>query len=71
VRALAGEGVVVVAMGCKVQRALDRAGLVHRPLIHPATRGAIRTRAVYQAHVAAVLGAGRDASARPSAGTAA
>jgi hypothetical protein len=56
-RALAADGVVIVAMGCKVQRALARVGVLFLPMVHPAARGVIRTRAVYQAHVASVLGA--------------
>ena len=45
-----------------VQRALGRAGVAHRRLIHPAARGAIRARATYQAHVATVLGRRQDAA---------
>jgi hypothetical protein len=40
-------------------------------LIHPAARGAIRARAAYRAHVAAVLGAHRAPAGAPDAGTAA
>jgi hypothetical protein len=54
--ALVDSGAELVAMGRIVQRVLTRAGLPHRCLIHPAARGAIRARAAYQAHVAAVLG---------------
>ena len=71
VRRLAAEGLEVVALGCKVRRALDRAGVVHRPMVHPAARGAIRARAVYRAHVAAVLGDARTASAPSAPGAAA
>jgi hypothetical protein len=62
-RALAAEGVEIVGLGRLVQRALERAGVPHRRLIHPAARGAIRARAVYQAHVASVLGREYDAAA--------
>ncbi len=55
-QALAAEGVEIVALGRLVHRALERAGVSHRQLIHPAARGAIRARAAYQAHVASVLG---------------
>lgn len=48
-------GATVVALGRLVQRELARAGVPHRSLIHPAARGAIRRRAVYHAHVRAVL----------------
>jgi hypothetical protein len=54
--ALVDSGAELVAMGRIVQRVLTRAGLPYRCLIHPAARGAIRARAAYQAHVAAVLG---------------
>jgi hypothetical protein len=56
VRELAAAGVLVVGMGCKVQRALARHRAGHLPLVHPAAPGLVRTRAVYQAHVATVLG---------------
>jgi hypothetical protein len=56
VRTLAGEGLPIVGMGRLVQRALERASVPHLRLVHPAARGAIRARAAYQAHVAAVLG---------------
>jgi hypothetical protein len=55
-RALAAEGVEIIALGRIVHCALERAGVAHRRLIHPAARGAIRARAAYQAHVASVLG---------------
>ena len=61
-RTLAEEGVEIVGLGRIVQRALERAGVDHRQLIHPAARGAIRARAAYQAHVATVLGRGQDAA---------
>ena len=56
VRSLAGTGACIVALGRRVQAALTRAGVAHVGLVHPAARGAIRARAAYQAHVAAVLG---------------
>lgn len=55
VRALAEAGAEIVALGRAAHRALERAGLPHRELTHPAARGAIRARAAYQAHVAVVL----------------
>jgi hypothetical protein len=45
----------VVGMGCLVCRTLSQHGIPHHRLIHPAARGAIRARSVYQAHVRAVL----------------
>ncbi len=55
VRALASEGRTVVALGRAVQHTLTRNGVPFLALTHPAARGQIRMRAVYQAHVAAVL----------------
>lgn len=55
-RSLAETGIVIVGLGRRVQAALRRTGLPHRSLVHPAARGFIRGRAVYQARVAAVLG---------------
>jgi hypothetical protein len=52
---LRAAGVQLVGLGRLVQRELDRAGLPHIPLVHPAARGAIRKRERYHAHVAAVL----------------
>ena len=61
-RSLAGSGVGIVGLGRRVQMALRQADLPHRRLIHPAARGAVRGRAVYQAHVAAALGHPRAAA---------
>jgi hypothetical protein len=54
VRTLASESATVIALGRVVQR-LARYQISFVPLTHPAARGRIRTRAVYQAHVAEVL----------------
>ena len=70
VRAAGADGLTVVAMGCKAQLALERAGVRFMPLVHPAARGVIRTRAVYQAHVASVVGAALR-NRQPTAWTAA
>lgn len=67
IRALASAGVLIVAMGCKVQVALVRAGVGHLPLVHPAARGVIRTRTAYQGHVAAVLGPHLGRAGTPTA----
>lgn len=48
---------VVVAMGNKVQQALDAEGINYIPLVHPAARGLIRRTDRYRAHVAKQLGA--------------
>jgi hypothetical protein len=71
IRSLVDDGLTVVAMGCKVQEALLRAGVPFLPLVHPAARGVIRTRAVYQAHVAAVIAAQEHLLWRPAPGVAA
>jgi hypothetical protein len=55
VRVLAAGGATVVALGRAVQRRLARSCLLFVPLTQPAARGRIRTRAMYQAHVADVL----------------
>lgn len=56
IRTLLNDGWVIVGLGRIVQTALDRRGIPYRPMVHPAARGAIRTRARYQRHVARVLG---------------
>lgn len=55
VRTLASESASVIALGRVVQRTLTRYAISFVPLTHPAARGRIRTRALYQAHVAEVL----------------
>lgn len=55
VRSLAAAGAQIVALGRAAHRALEQAAVPHRRLTHPAARGAIRARAAYHAHVAAVL----------------
>jgi hypothetical protein len=62
-QALAADGVQIIGLGRIVHRALERAGVAHRRLIHPAARGAIRARAAYHAHVASVLGQAPAATA--------
>jgi hypothetical protein len=54
--ALLTDGWVIVGLGRIVQGTLTHLGIPHRPMVHPAARGAIRTRARYQRHVARVLG---------------
>lgn len=49
------DGFQIVGMGRKVQQALERHKVEHLQLTHPAARGRIRGKAVYQAHVADVL----------------
>ena len=48
-------GWLIIGMGQQAQKALTAFGIPHRPMVHPAARGGIRRREVYQAHVATVL----------------
>jgi uracil-DNA glycosylase len=57
-RQMAGDK-IIVAMGSKVARHLDRHQVKHRKLVHPAARGKIRAKERYIAHVAEVLDARR------------
>jgi hypothetical protein len=45
----------IVAMGKKVQRALDAEGIQYIGIVHPAARGKIRKRETYISHVYAAL----------------
>jgi len=45
----------VVAMGRKVQDALNSHGVPHIPMIHPAARGEIRKKESYQSHVKEII----------------
>lgn len=54
-RAAILKGWQVVGMGQKVQAALTTAEVPHLAMIHPAARGKIRKRELYQAHVREVL----------------
>jgi hypothetical protein len=51
IRSLAAAGAVIVALGRAVQAGLHAAGVPFVPLTHPAARGAIRAKPVYQQHV--------------------
>ncbi len=42
---------IVVGMGNKVCAALKKAGVTHKSIYHPATRGAIRKKELYFAHI--------------------
>ena len=53
-------GGLVVALGRRVAAVLERNGIPHRVLTHPAARGAIRKSCRYREHVAEVLGAARE-----------
>lgn len=49
------EGELIVAMGALVARELQRHKIPHVPLRHPAARGKMRRRDLYEAHVREVL----------------
>lgn len=49
------EGERIVAMGALVARELERHKIPHVPLRHPAARGKMRRRDLYEAHVREVL----------------
>lgn len=55
IRRAARSGLTIVGMGRLVQRVLEREGVPHLRLIHPAARGAIRGRRQYRQHVREVL----------------
>ena len=44
----------IVALGIRVRAELSRQGIPHLAVVHPAARGTIRRRALYQAHVRSV-----------------
>lgn len=54
-RSLAGEGKIIVGMGRKVQKELQKLGIPHLEMVHPAARGKIRKTALYRRHVRGVL----------------
>lgn len=54
-RAVRAHKGTVVAMGKKVHRALDKVGIPHVAIVHPAARGPIRLKARYTAHVRQAL----------------
>jgi hypothetical protein len=66
VRSLAAGGATVVGLSRAVPRILQRVGVAHVPLTHPAARGAIRARATSQLHVRACLSALRCAAHPPA-----
>jgi|GEM_PF-1843151 hypothetical protein len=51
----AAAGDTIVALGERVRRALERAGVPFLPMVHPAARRSIRQTDRYQAHVASAL----------------
>ena len=59
-----GSECTIVAIGLRVRAELCRRGIPHLAVVHPAARGTIRRRAVYQAHVRAVLMEGNSETVR-------
>jgi hypothetical protein len=55
IREWSTQGWVIVGLGRTVQQVLTHACIPYRAMIHPAARGPVRRREVYQAHVAEVL----------------
>ena len=55
IREWSTRGWVIIGLGRRVQQVLTNAGIPYRAMIHPAARGKIRRREVYQAHMAEVL----------------
>ena len=55
-------GSIVIGMGKLAQRALAHHGIGHIEMIHPAARGRIRKRELYQEHVAQVIEAAKAAN---------
>ena len=45
----------IVAMGRKVENALNKHGVAHIPMIHPAARGENRGKELYQSHVKDII----------------
>ena len=45
----------IVAMGRRVENALNRYGVIHTPMVHPAARGEIRKTENYQDHVREII----------------
>ncbi len=52
-------GGLVVGMGRKVQRELEKKGVAYLGIIHPAARGAIRKKRVYRDHIRSAVRAAR------------
>lgn len=54
-KVLADKGEIIVGMGKRVQTELERLGIPHRKLIHPAARGKIASKELYRRHLGEVL----------------
>ncbi|HJY98493.1 MAG TPA: hypothetical protein VJ227_02140 [Patescibacteria group bacterium] len=55
IKEMAGDGEIVVGMGRKVQAELQKLGIAHREMFHPAARGRIRATKLFRQHVKRVL----------------
>ena len=52
---MAEDGETIVGMGRKVQTELQKLGIQHKEIVHPAARGKIRKTELYRAHLKKVL----------------
>jgi hypothetical protein len=68
IRRMKGRGYVVVGMGKRVCRRLSEAGVAHLALIHPAARGRLRRRELYDAHARETLKGSEVSAERTAAG---
>jgi len=56
IKELAKNGAIIVGMGKLIQKHLEKLGIKHLKLTHPAARGKIRKKETYTEHVSKVLG---------------
>ncbi len=56
VKILLATSLQIVGMGKTVQDGLESEGIDHLKIVHPAARGKIRAKPIYQAHVRTALG---------------
>ncbi len=54
-REMAEDGETIIGMGQKVQAELDKLGIPHKQMTHPAARGKIASKVLYRKHVKEVL----------------
>lgn len=54
-KGLADNGKIIIGMGKKVQKELQKLGIPHLEMVHPAARGKIRKTVLYRKHVREVL----------------
>lgn len=54
-KGLSEQGEIIIGMGRKVQKELQKQGIPHLEMVHPAARGKIRKTALYRRHVRGIL----------------